>query len=80
MNDEIRKMNDAAMRSYAHDISSGADISSRAISRANAKKAVDPIALAHYDTDEEEAGPNVLKRRGMVAVNPETVVKDPSLW
>lgn len=75
MDEEIRKMNDAAMKSYAHDISSGADISSRAIAQA-AKRAVDPMALANYDSDED--GPNVSKRAA--AVNPANAVKDPSHW
>lgn len=70
-------MNDAAMQSYAQDVSIGADISSRAINRANAKKAVDPMALANYYSDED--GPNVSKK-GAAAVNPATEVKDPSLW
>ena len=78
MNDEIRKMNDAAMKSYTQDISIGADISSRAIARAQSKKAVDPMALANYESD-EEFGPNV-SRKAAAAVNPATQVKDPSLW
>lgn len=61
MNEELRKMNEAAMKSYTQDISIGADISSRAISRAISKKAVDPMALANYESD-EEFGPNVSKR------------------
>lgn len=76
MNDEIRKMNDAAMRSYAQDISIGADLSSRAIATAK-KKAVDPIALAHYDTD-EETGPNVSRKAA--AASAASAVKEPSLW
>jgi len=76
MNDEIRKMNDAAMRSYAQDISLGLDISSMA--RSQAKKAVDPMALENYESD-EEFGPNV-SRKAAAAVNPATIVKDPSLW
>lgn len=79
MNEELRKMNDAAMKSYTQDISIGADISSRAINRANSKKAVDPMALANYESD-EEFGPNVSKRAAAAAVNPATLVKDPSLW
>lgn len=81
MNEDLRKMNDAAMRSYTQDISIGADISSRAINRAQAKKAVDPMALANYESD-EEFGPNVSKRAAAAAaaVNPATLVKDPSLW
>lgn len=78
MNDEIRKMNDAAMKSYAQDVSLGADISSRAMARSQAKKAVDPMALENYESD-EEFGPNV-SRKAAAAVNPATLVKDPSLW
>lgn len=73
MDEEIRKMNSAAMQSYAQDISTGgADISSRAISRANAKKAVDPMALANYESD-EEFGPNVSKKAAAPA-------EESSLW
>lgn len=79
MDEEIRKMNSAAMQSYAQDISTGADISSRAISRANAKKAVDPMALANYESD-EEFGPNVSKKAAAVAAAAAAEVKDPSLW
>lgn len=79
MQEEIRKMNDAAMQSYAQDISIGADLSSRAINRANAKKAVDPMALANYESD-EEFGPNVSKRAAAAAAANQTAVKDPSLW
>lgn len=78
MNDEIRKMNDAAMKSYTQDINTGADLSSRAIARAQAKKAVDPMALENYESD-EEFGPNI-SRKSAVAANPATEVKDPSLW
>lgn len=79
MQEEIRKMNDAAMQSYAQDISIGADLSSRAINRANAKKAVDPMALANYESD-EEFGPNVSKKAAAAAAATATVVKEPSLW
>lgn len=80
MNEELRKMNDAAMQAYNQDISIGADISSRAISRAQMKKAVDPMALQNYESD-EEFGPNVSKRAAAAAaVNPADEVKDPSLW
>lgn len=79
MNEEIRKMNDAAMQSYAQDISIGADLSSRAISRANQKKAVDPMALPNYESD-EEFGPNVSKRAAAAAAAAAAEVKDPSLW
>lgn len=78
MNEDIRKMNDAAMMSYAQDVSIGADISSRAINRANAKKAVDPMALANYYSDED--GPNVSKKAAAVAAAAANEVKDPSLW
>lgn len=74
-NDELlRSMNDAAMQSYARDVSAGADLSSKAINRAMAKKAVDPMALPHYDSDED--GPSVSKKAAAVAAE----VKDPSLW
>lgn len=76
INEDIRRMNDAAMMSYAQDVSIGADISSRAINRANAKKAVDPMALPNYESDED--GPNVSKKAAAVAAAAE--VKDPSLW
>lgn len=79
MNDEIRKMNDAAMQSYAQDISLGADLSSKAIGRAMSKKAVDPMALANYESD-EEFGPNVSKRAAAAAAAAAAEVKDPSLW
>jgi WW domain-binding protein 4 len=79
INEQLRRMNDAAMQSYAQDISSGADISSRAIARANAKKAVDPMALADYESD-EEFGPNVSKRAAAAAASAAAEVKDPSLW
>lgn len=78
MNDELRKMNDAAMKSYQQDITQGADISSRAIGHAMARKAVDPMALAHYDTDEEENGPNVSRKAAAAAAA--NAVKEPSLW
>lgn len=77
MNEELRKMNDAAMKSYAQDISSGADLSSRAIGHAMSKKAVDPCALANYESD-EEFGPNVSRKKAAAAAAAE--VKDPSLW
>lgn len=78
MNEEIRKMNDAAMKSYAQDITTGADLSSRAIARAQSRKAVDPMALQNYESD-EEFGPNV-SRKPATAGNPAAEVKDPSLW
>lgn len=77
MNEDIRKMNEAAMMSYAQDVSIGADISSKAINRANAKKAVDPMALANYYSDED--GPNISKKAAAVAAAANEV-KDPSLW
>lgn len=80
MNEELRKMNDAAMQAYTQDISIGADISSRAINRSQMKKAVDPMALENYESD-EEFGPNVSKRAAAAAAaNPADEVKDPSLW
>lgn len=79
INEQLRMMNDAAMQSYAQDISAGADISSRAIARANSKKAVDPMALANYESD-EEFGPNVSKRAAALASAAAAEVKDPSLW
>lgn len=72
-------MNDAAMISYARDVSIGADISSRAINRANAKKAVDPMALPNYYSSDED-GPNVSKKAAAIAAAAATEVKDPSLW
>jgi WW domain-binding protein 4 len=73
----LRSMNEAAMQSYAQDVSAGADLSSKAINRAMSKKAVDPMALEHYDSD-EEFGPSVSKRKAAEAAAAE--VKDPSLW
>lgn len=72
-------MNDAAMQAYAQDVTAGADLSSRAINRANMKKAVDPMALANYESD-EEFGPNVSKRAAAAAAVAAAEVKDPSLW
>lgn len=79
-NDELmRSMNDAAMQAYQQDVSIGADLSSRAINRATHKKAVDPMALANYESD-EEFGPNVSKRAAVAAAAAAAEVKDPSLW
>ena len=75
----LRSMNDAAMQSYAQDISTGADLSSNAIKRAKSKKAVDPMALANYESD-EEFGPSVSKKKALAAAAAAAEVKDPSLW
>lgn len=72
-------MNDAAMQAYAQDVTVGADLSSKAINRAKSKKAVDPMALANYESD-EEFGPNVSKRAAIAVAAAAAEVKDPSLW
>jgi WW domain-binding protein 4 len=73
----MRKINEAAMKSYAQDVSGGADISARNVrDRATSSKAIDPIALPYYD--EEEDGPSVSKHRSTApAVTP---VVETSLW
>lgn len=71
MNEDIRKMNDAAHQAYAQDVSIGA-VGATANTSTARKKPVDPMALPHYDSD-EEFGPNVLKTES-------TAVKEPSLW
>lgn len=59
LDEEMRKINEAAMKSYAKDISGGTDMTSRAIGHASSsKRAIDPIALPHY----EEDGPSVSKK------------------
>lgn len=78
MNEDIRKMNSAAMKSYMKDVSTGADISSRAIGHSmqasSSNRAIDPIALPYYS--DEECGPNVRKASTSTAV-PE---KKQSMW
>lgn len=75
----MRKINEAAMKSYAKDISGGIDITSRSIGHASSsKRPVDPMALPYY---EEEDGPNVSKRPALVqGAQLETTATNPSLW
>lgn len=81
VNEDMRKMNEAAMKSYMGDISAGADMTSRAISAAlgreeKSRKQVDPM-MPPIDFMDEENMPSVSRKAAAVA--PEQV-KDPSLW
>jgi hypothetical protein len=73
----MRKINDAAMKSYSQDISNGTDITARAIGHASSSRAIDPIALPYY---EEEDGPNVSKRAGAAGPSTAAVETPQSLW
>lgn len=75
LNDELRKINDAAMKSYAKDVCNGTDLTARAFQQAtSSSKAIDPIALPFY---EEEDGPSSSKRGSTSAA---ATVQNESLW
>lgn len=61
---ELRKIEEAAMKSYAKDISDGTDLSARVIKHGS--KAVDPIALPYYY--DEEDGPSTSKKSNQATV------------
>lgn len=79
LDDEMRKINEAAMKSYAKDISEGNDLTSRRIgggasSAATSSRAVDPMALPYY---EEEDGP----RRPAAATSSTSIpAQNESMW
>lgn len=67
------------MKSYAKDISTGTDITSRSIGHASSSnKQVDPMKLAYY---EEEDGPNISKKPSTSAAKSlEKSAPPESLW
>ncbi|KAG5676750.1 hypothetical protein PVAND_006559 [Polypedilum vanderplanki] len=79
LDEELRKINDAAMKSYAKDISTGIDITSRAIGHASSSsKAIDPIALPFYDEDD---GPNVSRKATTITAQSTTAAASTeTLW
>lgn len=66
----MRKINEAAMKSYAKDLSDGT-----ARSAPRTSKAVDPMALPFYDDDE---GPST--RKGASSTAAAAAIENPSLW
>ncbi|XP_070505517.1 WW domain-binding protein 4 [Chironomus tepperi] len=79
LDDDLRKINEAAMKSYSKDISNGTDMTSRSIGHASSsKKPVDPMALPYY---EEEDGPNISKNQSTIAAKSQEKAAPPeSLW
>lgn len=69
LDDEMRKINEAAMKSYAKDLSDGT-----ARGMPSTSRSVDPIALPFYDEDEEKSS-----RKGAAKVTA-TVPENQSLW
>lgn len=69
---ELRKIEEAAMKSYAKDISDGTDLSARNIKRGS--KAIDPMALPNYY--DEEDGPSTSKKANHATVP----IQSESLW
>lgn len=75
----MRKINEAAMKSYAKDISDGTDLSSRYIRHATSSKSIDPIALPKEYFEDDE-GPSTSKRASMHAAVTSTTSASESMW
>lgn len=82
IDEDMKKMNEAAMKAYMVDVSAGADMTSRAISmamnsgREESRKQVDPM-MPLIDPYAPEHMPSVSKTSTTVAQAP---VNDGSLW